>query len=88
MTFLMFVFSLAVVGSILKRAGTPRPDAKDQWAKDFYARHRMPATVPQTASPVETAGLAALERALERHGRGEFPMAPKPAAPARGEVVR
>jgi hypothetical protein len=86
MTFILFMLSLAAVGTILKKSDTSRGDAQDKWAERFYSRHQSPVVAPGDA-PEATAGLAALGLALEQHGRGEIPGAAKPAITAADEVV-
>ena len=75
MTLLIFLVSVAVVESILRRDQTPQNDEKQAWARQFLGRHRQP-------GPAATPGLHALGQALERHGHGRAP-APVPASAAK-----
>jgi len=71
MTLLIFLASVAVMESIVKRAARQRDD-KELWAREFYGRRSRPTNVPPPSAPA-TLGLVALGQALERHGCGEVP---------------
>jgi len=70
MTLLIFLLSVAVAETILRRARPPRQDDKQAWARQFLACR------PQ-AGPAATPGLYALGQALDNCGAGCAPAVPR-----------
>jgi hypothetical protein len=67
MTFLLFLLSVVVVESIVKKARPTIADPKDAWGHEYLRRTRLSTGIEATAS------LAQLSLALDQHGRGEVP---------------